>query len=511
MVDNTDNNKRIAKNSLVLYIRTLVMMFISLYTGRVVLEVLGFEDFGIYNAVGGIVTMLSFLNASMIGATQRFLTFELGRGNQVEFNRVFSTSIIIHTIIALIVLLLGETIGLWFFQTQMNIPTGRMYAAMWVYQFSIFTYIVSIMSVPYYAVVVAHERMKAFAYFSIIDAVLKLGILYFIVYLNKDRLILYAVLMFAIQLFIRLLYTVYCKKNFKEISFHWYYNKYLLKKMLSFAGWTISGGISYSAYNQGIVVLLNVFFGPLINAAKGIAVQVQNAALSLCRNVQLALNPQITKSYVIGDLAYMYKLILASSRYSFFLLLLLTLPILFETEFILNLWLKNIPDYTVSFVRLTTVVVLLEVLADPLIKSAHATGKIKKFQIWENSIMLLILPISYFGLKLGAKPEFVFIVYIVMASFTQLVRVCIVSSLIGLSLNVYYNKVIKVIIKVSLLSSIVPIILSILLPKYNIYVSVFICCVSVVSVFVSVFIVGTSGFERQLVIDKVNQYRNKIN
>ena len=309
------NNKRIAKNTLMLYIRMLFMMGVSLFTSRVILETLGVEDFGIYSVVGGIITMFAFINGGMVSATQRFITFEIGKGNIEKLKSVFSTSLQIHALISFIIVVLGETVGLWFLYEKMVIPEGRMDAAMWVYQCSIIACVVNIMSIPYNADIVAHEKMSAFAYISIIEVSLKLAIVYLLLVSPWDKLIVYAILLLLVQLSIRFVYSHYCHKHFDETKYFHSVDKPLFKEMISFAGWSFWGNLAAVLYTQGLNMMLNMFFGPIVNAARGIAVQVQSAVLQFTTNFQMALNPQITKNYAIGDLEQMYSLMFRSARF----------------------------------------------------------------------------------------------------------------------------------------------------------------------------------------------------
>ena len=362
MPEISSTNKRIAKNALLLYFRMLFMMLVSLYTSRVVLATLGVEDFGIYNVVGGVITMFSFFNGAMSSSTQRYITFELGRGDFDQLQKVFQTSVNIHLLVALLILFLGETIGLWFFYEKMVIPASRMTAAFWVYQFSIITMMVMIVSVPYNAAIIAHEKMSIFAYISILEVLLKLGIVYLLYLTRSDKLIMYAALLCATQLLIRIVYGHYCSCHFKEVRYYWGWDLKLFKEMLYFGGWNLWGGFATVLFSQGINILLNMFFGPFVNAARGIAVQVQGAVTQFSTNFQTALNPQITKSYALGDFTYMHSLIFRSSKFTFLLLAVISFPILLETEMILQLWLNMVPAYTVVFVRLMLCITIIDAM-----------------------------------------------------------------------------------------------------------------------------------------------------
>lgn len=438
----SENNKRIAKNTLVLYFRMLFSMGVSLYTSRVVLNTLGVEDFGIYNVVGGIIAMLSFLNASMASSTQRFLTFEIGKGDQGKINKVFSISVLIHISLSFIVLFLGETIGLWFFKTKMTIPPDRINAAMWVYQFSIFSTMVIISSIPYNALIIAHEKMSVFAYISIVEVSLKLLIVFLLMIINFDKLVIYGVLIFLVTLIVRICYSVYCRRRFKDIKYtNIKKDKVLIREMTSYAGWSLWGNSAAIIFTEGLNLLLNVFFYPAVNAARGIAVQVQNAVAGFCNNFQVALNPQITKSYAGNDLVEMHFLIFKSSKYSFFLLYFLSLPIFFSTDFILRMWLKTVPPYTCDFVRLILCISLIDATANPFMTAAGATGKIKKYHTLIGGTLLLILPISYICLKLGSNPVSVFIVHLTVCSFAFFLRLYIIKPLINLSIKMFFKNI----------------------------------------------------------------------
>lgn len=417
-------------------------MAVNLYTSRVVLKTLGVEDFGIYNVVGGIITMFAFINSAMASTTQRYLTFELGKGDLAGLNKVFSVSVSIHVLIAAIIFILGETVGLWFLYHKMVIPAMRIDAAIWVYQLSILSSIVMIISVPYNACIIAHEKMSAFAYISILEVVLKLGIVYVLWFVAWDKLKLYAVLMFMTQLLIRVVYGRYCSMHFTETKYRFLREKNLFKEMLSFAGWNLWGNCASVFYTQGLNILLNMFFGPVVNAARGIAVQVQAAIMQFSVSFQTALNPQITKSYANNDMGYMHKLIYSASKYSFFLLLLLSFPILLNMPFLLRVWLSNYPDYTVSFTRLMICCTIVDAVANPLMISASATGKVRKYQSVIGGLLLCILPISYVVLRLGGNPISVFFVHLSICILAFTVRLFIVRPMIQLSLRDYCNKVV---------------------------------------------------------------------
>lgn len=317
-MNNSENNKRIVRNTGMLYIRMLLTMTVSLYTSRVVLNTLGVVDFGIYNVVGGVVLMFSFLNSSMSSATQRFLSIELGKQDYLQLKKVFSMSVNIHAIIAIAIFILAETIGLWFLNARLVIPADRIVAANWVYQFSIFAFMLTIMNVPYNATIIAHERMKVYAYVSIIEVFLKLTIVVVLVFSGFDKLKLYSLLVFVVSIIVWIIYKVYCKRNFHETSYIYFWEKSLYKTLINYAGWNLFGNIAGVTFNQGINIMLNLFFGPTINAARSIAYQINSAVSGFVSNFQIAMNPQIVKSYALEDLKYMHQLIFQGAKYSFF-------------------------------------------------------------------------------------------------------------------------------------------------------------------------------------------------
>lgn len=510
MQDASSNNRRIVKNTLLLYVRMLFTMAISLYTSRVILNTLGVTDYGIYNVVGGVIALLGFLTNSMGAASSRYITYDLGKGNMEMMKRTFGNILFIHFILAGIILLVGETIGLWFVLNKLQIPDDRHVAALWVYQFSVFTSVLSVISVPYNAAIIAHERMKAFAYIGVVDAVLKLAIVYLLLVIPYDKLIVYAILFFCIQVFDRVVYGVYCTKYFEEARAKCTFNKNLFKEIFSFAVWTMNGNLAVIGYTQGINILLNLFFGPVVNAARGIAIQVQGIVQNFCNNFQMALNPQLTKSYAQGDLSHMQKLLMVSSKFSFFMLLFISLPLMLEAPLVLKWWLGIVPEHTVNFLRLILCSSMLLTLSNPVIVSVHATGRIKRFQAIEGSLLLSIVPIAYLLLKfLGVEPECVFCVHIVIEILTQYARISIVLPMMRMKVPDYFREVILPILKVVILSPIIPLVVY---SSMNQSVVTFfvVCIVSVLSVLCVIYFVGCTQVERNFVLTKVSRIISKV-
>lgn len=437
-----NNYKRMAKNAGMLYFRMLLTMGVALYTSRVILQTLGVEDFGIYNVVAGFVTMLGFLHGAMSSATQRFLAFELGQSGEKDVRGIFSMSMNIHILIAFVVLLIGETVGLWFLRTQMTIPVDRMFAAEWVFHLSLLSFMITIISVPYNALIIAHEQMGIFAAVSILDVTLKLLIVFMLSWFGIDKLILYGLLSLAVVFIIFMVYRSYCKIKFVESKFRFYWNRRLFNTMLSYTGWNLWGNIAAVMSAQGINVLLNIFFGPIVNAARAIAMQVSGALSSFVQNLQVAINPQIIKSYAAKDMSYMHSLVCYGAKYNFFVLLLLSMPVLINTDIILQVWLGKVPEYTSMFVQLIIINILVDCISAPLMTSAQATGKIRLYQTLVGGLLLLNLPFSYVILKMGYEPYAVIYVSITLSLFALIARLYILKTLVSLPVVRYLKEVI---------------------------------------------------------------------
>lgn len=437
----TENNKRIAKNTLLLYFRMLFLMAINLYTSRVILNTLGVEDFGIYNVVGGLVTMFSILSSSLSSAISRFITYELGSNNIYKLKKIFSTSISTQIFLSILIALLIEFIGVWFLNNKMTIPDSRIVAANWVLQFSTITFIINLISIPYNATIIAHEKMSAFAYISIIEALGKLAIAVLVVISPIDKLIFYSILMCFIALIVRSIYGYYCKQHFSECSYHFLWDKNLVKEMFSFAGWNFIGAAAGVLRTQGVGVLLNMYFGPIVNAAQGIAIQVNNAINSFSSNFLMAVNPQIIKSYSQKDLKRAFGLAMQASRFAFLLLSILSVPIILETDYILNLWLKTIPNYSVNFIQLILILTIIESISLPLITMQQATGKIRNYQIIVGSMHMLNFPISFILLHMGLQPNIVYIVAIILACTTFYARIYMLKRTVDISIRTFHKEV----------------------------------------------------------------------
>lgn len=460
----SENNRRLAKNTLLLYFRMLLAMFVSLFTVRVVFNTLGTVDYGIYNVVGGVVAMFSFLSGTMAAASQRFFAFELGRKDFIKLKKIFSMTIMIYAIVAIVVVLLGETIGLWFLNNKMVIPVNRVTAANWIYQFSILSFLVTIMTIPYDAVIIAHENMKVYAYVSIIEVTLKLLIVYILVCFSFDKLKLYSLLIFMTSCIVTFIYRSVCKRKYKECKFSFKWDKSLFKMLIGYSGWNLFGALAGILNNHGINILLNIFFGPVINAARSIAFQVSSSVNQFVMNFLMAVNPQITKYYATDDKNKMMELVVRTSKLSFFLLFLISMPMLLETHFILALWLKKVPDSVVIFTILIIVSALVDSLSYPLMTAAQATGQIRLYQLVVGGALLLNLPISYCFLKAGFPPQVTMYIVIVISIICFFLRVLILKKMIGMPVLSYYKRVLFQIILVTSLAYIIPFVLVLQLP-----------------------------------------------
>ena len=438
--ESKSDNKRIAKNTIYLFIRMLFTMSVNLYASRLILDILGEEDYGLYNIVGGFVAMFGMINMSLTATTQRFLSYEIGKDRR-DIKTVFSTSILIHIIVALAIILLAETFGLWFINNKLNIPSDRYAAANWVYQLSLITLFVNIISVPYNAALIAFEKMKAFAYVSVVESGLKLLIVYLLLISFFDKLIIYSALLTVVAIAIRILYSLYVRKNLKDCINNWSYNKDIGKEMLVFAGWNTFGAASNILGSQGLNIILNIFYGVTINAARGVAFQVLNAVQSLVGNFQLAMNPQIVKLYSSGDKEGMFNLVFRGSRYSFILLMFLVIPLFLEAPYVLSIWLVNTPSYTDVFLRIILVTALINTLGITLSYSMLASGIVRNYQIAVNTTTLLSLPIAYFLSSLGMPPYGVFIISLIFAQIGQFVQIIMLRKSIQLPAINFFIKV----------------------------------------------------------------------
>jgi len=456
----TENNKRLVRNTLFLYVRMLFILGVNLFTLRVVLSVLGIEDYGIYNVVAGVVTLFSFLNDALIGSTSRFITFELGTGNFEKLEKIFRGALTVHFILALIILLLAQTVGLWILEENLVIPENRMGVARIVYQLSIITAMVTIMRVPYNAAIIAHERMEIHAYLGILEASLQLAVAYLLMISDFDKLVMYAALVTVVRMLMFFLCGYYSSKYFIECKSRFCYEKNIVAPMLFFSGWDLYGNMSVMARTQGVNILQNMFFGPLINAAGGIASQVQGAVAGFADSFLTAVRPQIVKYYAQENINEMQNLIINSSKYSFSLLLFISLPLILENKFVLNLWLKEVPGYAVYFCQLVLMHNMISIIFRPVLFSIHATGEIKKMSFINGTIIFMTLPISYYFLKIGFTPLVPYVVNIILMVIYSLHMPFLLKTLIPqFSVLQFFKKSLIVSIVIAMISIPIPIFL----------------------------------------------------
>lgn len=509
MVTTTSNNKRIAKNTFLLYFRMLFTMMVSLYTSRVVLATLGVEDFGIYNVVGGVVTMFAIISTSLSSAISRFITIELGKGEIHQLKTVFSTAVTIQLLMALVVVIFAECVGVWFLNNKMNIPEVRMNAANWVLQFSIFTFGVNLICIPFNALIIAHERMSAFAYVSILEVLLKLLIIYLLILMSVDKLIVYGGLLLVVAIIVTFAYFIYCRRHFVECKFFGRIDVSLLKNMLGFSGWNFIGASSAILRDQGVNIIINLFCGPTVNAARGVAIQVNHAINSFAQNFMTALNPQIIKSYAMGNSKYMFTLIFQGARLSFYMLLFLSLPVLMSTDYILSLWLRTVPDYTVVFVRLVLIFAMCESISNPLITAMLATGRIRNYQVVVGGMQMMNFPISYVLLKRGFAPEITLYVAIGVSLCCLVLRLFMLRSMIQLSVRTYMTNVFFNVFIVTILSATIPYLVGLQLgPSFYSFLILSLLCV--ICSFVAIFFIGCKASERLLVVNQTRKIMKKI-
>lgn len=502
-------NKKIAKNTLFLYLRMLLVMVVSLYTSRVVLKTLGVEDFGIFNVVGGLVTTMAFLTGAISSGTSRFYSFYLGKNDKIELNTYYKISVTCFVLLSIIILIVAETVGLWFLNFQMNISPNRIVAANWVYQCAIASFVIHMFIIPHQSMIVSQEHMTVYAYVGIAEVLAKLAIVYVLIVGNIDKLILYSILNVLISIFMLIFYIVYCYKNYDVCRYSLYLKWHKIKGFLSYSLWIIFGALSNIFKDQAINILLNIFFGATINAARGIAFQVNRAVAQFVNNFFMAVRPQITKRYASGDIESMHSLVFTSSRMCYYLVLVLSVPLIIEMPIVLKIWLHEVPCHTVIFARLVLIHALIESIAYPLDTSITSTGKIRGFQVLAGGILLLNLPISYIVLKLGYPAESTMVVMIILALFAHIIRMYYAKKQNRISLS-YYSK--DVLLTISFVTIIVFSVLGFAYNNYHIDTLnsfiVFSICGSLFTLMV-VYTLGINKKERliinQFVLKKIKQ------
>jgi len=490
------NNKKVAKNTIILYGRMLILMFIGLFTSRLIIQSLGIVDFGINNVVSGIVPMFSFVVGALGAATSRFITFELGTGNTKKLNQVYRTAFTNHIFLSIVIVILLETVGLYLLNNTLVLPENRKFAANVIYQFTIIGAFLTLTQIPLNALITAHENFNVYAYVTIFDVLVKLGITYLLFFSKTDKLILFGFLLLILNLIQYIFYNFYCKSKFEEYSIKLYFNKKLFFPMLTYSGWSLFGSMAYMFKTQGINIVLNIFLGPVINAAFGVASQVNEKVNSFVSNFSIALNPPIVKSFAAKDYDQTNKLLVRGGRFSYYIMLIFTVPIVVQCNIILHLWLKEVPPGATIFTQLIMVNTLLETLSYSAGATIQATGKIKWYQIIIGSIVILNFPITYFALYVGLPPYTSIIIAICLTIISLFVRIFLMQRLIiffdlkGYCINVFLNCFIVSLAAVSL-----PLLINYFYIG-NIDKLILILCTSVLSTFASIWLIGLSGTER---------------
>lgn len=511
MPDNSSiNNKRIAKNTLFLYFRMLFLMLVTLYTSRVILDALGVEDYGIYNVVGGFVSMFSLISAALTSACSRFLNFELGKGDSERQNVVFSTAVTIQWGLAILVAILSEAIGVWYVNNVMVLPVERLSAANWCFQFSVFNFCMNLITVPYNASIIAHEKMKVFAYITVFQGLAQLGISFLVFFEPFDRLIFYALMLFILNILVRYIYQVYCRKHFSECHYKFVLDKPLLKHMFSYSLWHLVGNGASVLKNHGVNLVLNFFFGPVVNAARGIANQVDGAVNQFSSSFMMAMNPQITQSYARGELKSMFQLVNRGSRFSFYLLFMLALPVIINADYILHLWLKEVPTHTVTFVQLTLISMMIGSVSRSLITAQNATGNVRNYQLVVGGIQLLNLPLSYLFLYLGMVPEVVVVVAIVVEILAFFGRMYMLPFTIKEFKPLLFIRdvILKCLVVISLAIPIPALIYS-YLPE-NFYTFILNVCLCLFCSMVVIYYVGCNAKERKVLVSAISKIKKNF-
>lgn len=506
MSDNyTPDNKRIAKNTLLLYIRMLITLLITLFTSRVILDSLGEDDYGIYNVVGGIIAMAAVITNPMQSVIERFITFGLGSGDLNKLKKIFSTSVNIQLLFSIVIILLFEIVGVWFLNNKMNIPEDRMVAANWTLQCSLAIFLLGINKLPYSATIMAHERVGVYAYLSIFEVICKLGIAYLIYISTYDKLIVYSLLLVLISILTYAFHLIYCKRNFEEVHYTLNIEKPLFKEMASFAGLSFFGDATYIFNTQGVNILINIFFNVGLNAARGIAVQVDSAVRQFVSNFTLALYPPIMKSYASGDKYNMFKLICMGSKYSFFIMLLLTVPITLETKSLLNIWLVEVPDQTTIFLRLVIVTSFFESYQHTMAIGINSTGNIKMYQIKLNTLQILIFPLTWILFEKGFPAYITYVLAAIYSFLMIIVRLSELKRLMNFPVKDYLTQYFSKMVSVALIAFSIPCVIQCFMEQ-SVLRFFIICLLSVAITLASIWIIGLNRNERNLFAIKIKDF-----
>lgn len=501
----TNNSSRIAKNTVFLYLRSIVVLGLTLYTSRIILQVLGVSDFGLYNVVGGVVAMLSFLTNAMQVSYQRYYAYAIGEGNKDKVLQLFHCSLTVQVFLSVVIILIAETLGLWFLNSKMVIDYDRMLAANWVYQASIVSFVLIIIQAPFIAIVTANERMDLFAYISVLDAVLKLGIVYLVKLLGGDKLIVYAILLLLIELTNIILYVILCVNRLNVSSIRFGKDIETVKSLASFGGWGMMDSLAYTLKSNGLNIVINLFFGTIVNAARGVAYQVLSAVNQFIAAFQNSFRPQMTKSYASCDITYLKRIYYSCTKLSYYLIITISLPILLETPYVLQIWLGEVPEHTVAFTRLVLFTAFVSAFANPTSGIAYSSGKIKWFTILVSTVNLLIVPVAYVFLKLGYPAEASMVVSLVLTVLAQVVRLFVVRKLAPMPISEYLKMVMLPTAIYSVFVPIVPIVVMHFIPNQSIMRLLIVTLLCVVSSLSLAWTIGLTNYERQFVRSKLTK------
>ena len=496
-----NTTKRIAKNTLMLYFRQILVMLVSLYTVRVVLNTLGAADYGIYNVVAGVVTMFSFLGNAMATASQRYFSFDLGKKDEEHLKITFSITFQIYILLALFVVILAETIGVWFVNHRLVIPEERLVAANWIFQAAVISFLLTLVTTPYMAAIIAHENMNVYAYVSIAEVGLNLGIVFILRLVQYDKLIVYGILLAVVSLIKTSLYRFYCHSQFSECRFKIIWNKNLFIEIIGYSGWNLFGSISTVVRNQGITILLNLFFGPVVNAARAVSSQVSGAVMSFAQNFSNALRPHIIKLYAAEKKDETLRMLIYSTKIVFFLMLIICVPLYFESPYLIQLWLKNVPDHTVLFVKLITIHALIDSISYPLMSVVQATGKIKLYQVVVGGSRILNLPVSYIFLKMGFAAQTVFIVEIIISIVSLFLRIIIVQKIINVNLFKIFSKLLLLFVVLVGTGSSLPIFIINYFTNNFLLFTLFVIITTILNC-IFIFFIGLDSDEKKKIIQK---------
>lgn len=503
------SSKRVARNTLVLYGRLIIMMLLSLYTSRVVLKTLGVEDYGIYSVVGGFVSMFSILSSSLSASISRFITFGLGKGDIDNLKRIFSSSVVVQILMALVMAIIMGSFGIWYLNHKMNIPDGRLTASLWVMACSIGSFGVGLISAPYNAAIIAHEKMEAFAYISILDAALKLLIVFLLPIIPVDKLISYSILILLVTIILRGIYVLYCRRHFAECYFVPTFDKSILKSIGGFAGWSFFGEAIWILNTQGVNLLVNSYFGVTLNATREIANQVNGAVYRFAGNFMTALDPQITKTYACGEIEATRTLVCRGSRLSYYLVLIFAIPIFLETPMLLNIWLDTPPPRSASFTRLSILSSLFLILSTPLVKAQYATGNIKQYQIANVLCSIWVFPLSWLAFRMGAAPEWSYYFFAAIYFALIFVRAFFVNRMINLGWRRYFSDVLARCLITTLLALSFPLAAHYLMNE-TIGRIIVVTVSSILSTAAAIYCFGINSHERSVINQKIGAIKDKI-